>query len=872
MTGSILPLSRSPPHLLYPVSQLSDPTRNHSPTPSTTVTYDVNPATTIQSHLNLQKHDPDEVLSDYSGTIALFDSKSKHNTKPRCGFNQNDFNDSEEYTNHNLNCPSSSQASISTSSSSQQQLQLAARESIYHLIDSIPAAVFFITLALLDYCTLSISLLNHSSSLQHFYSVLDWITAIAFFIEVNARVYSYGFWFYVHGLVRSFEYVVSAINFIFIVAFALTAAPWLLVARSIRLLRLLTTALRLRDRHLKWTTRLELENLAKVLEAERSDQSKLTKWRIDSSVIAVGEQAGHGGFGTVYSGLFRGTLVAVKQISHAERNTTKKSIEDEAITLVNLRHPNVVLFMGFVDEPSRLWIVTEYCSRGSVRDRLDDADPALTEGRILKLALGAARGLAYLHGQQPPVLHLDLKTSNILISSGWDAKLGDFGLSRSIDNIENNWFSGTMQYAAPEILEANMFTTAADIYSFGICLWEMATKEIPYEHMDPPAVLWGVVKSNLRPPIEKLVEEGPVHVAPKIALGSKGFVSRPNISAGASRTVLNGKRPVYAASTITPCTTPSSQPSSSADATSHAVYRNKNGPDFVAVNLHDMKTDKNLHDMKMNKPTHRRTATWNSSLPVSIVPPLRMKHIDTQPAGRDTEMVHNSGTAAEFSEDLDIDTRKRSHLRGIQRGARGEQASSALNNLTTKVTATIQMFDDRPPIIRRRDEDGSLDNGHENASSVGDGNSMLGSPRFPSIIRQTIKPKIIGRAMTIARSKAKSQVSNTVVSNQSVELETMEESDPFMRRLVSFSRRTGNASKQRTEQAGEKDVERQVEDRRTNDTKEYERQLGRKAAKVPKEYIELIKKCWAQNAEDRPSASELVWQLVIMMDCQMREK
>ncbi|PXF49585.1 putative serine/threonine-protein kinase drkD [Gracilariopsis chorda] len=868
----MLPLSRSPPHLLYPVSRLSNPTRHHSPTPPPTVNYDlaanprVNPSATVQSHLNLQKHDPDEVLSDFSGTIALFDSQTKHNTRPRCGFNQNDFEDSEDYPNHSLHRASASQSSISTSSYSQQQLQIAARESIYHLIDSIPAAVFFITLALLDYCTFSVSTLTHSSRFDRFYSVLDWITAIAFFIEVNARVYSYGFWFYVHGLVRSFEYVVSAINFIFIIAFAVTAAPWLLIARSIRILRLLTTALRLRDRHLKWTTRLELENLAKVLEAERSEQSKLTKWRIGSSVIAVGEQAGHGGFGTVYSGLFRGTLVAVKQISHAERNTTKKSIEDEAITLVNLRHPNVVLFMGFVDEPSKLWIVTEYCSRGSVRDRLDDADPALTEGRILKLALGAARGLAYLHGQQPPVLHLDLKTSNILISSGWDAKLGDFGLSRSIDNIENNWFSGTMQYAAPEILEANMFTTAADIYSFGICLWEMAAKEIPYEHMDPPAVLWGVVKSNLRPPIEKIIEEVPAQVAANITATpvANVFENRPQTaSPGAPRTVLTGKHPVYAASTITPCTTPSSQPVSSGNATSQSAYQNKTVPDFVAVDV---------HDITMDKPTHRRTATSRSSLAVPIVPPLRMKHIDAQQTGRDSETMYSSGTGAEFSEDLDTATKKRSHLRGIQRGARGEQASSALNNLSTKVTATIQMFDDRPPIIRRREEDGSLDNGYENASSIGEGNSMLGSPRFPSIVRQTIKPKIIGRAMTVARGKAKSQTSNTVVSNQSVVLETREESDPFMRRLVSFSRRTGNANKQRTEQAEERDGGSNMKKKGKDDTKEYEKQLGRKAAKVPKEYIELIKKCWAQDAEDRPSASELVWQLVIMMDCQMREK
>ncbi|CAN8069487.1 unnamed protein product [Agarophyton chilense] len=838
-----------------PVSHLSNAAVNHQMLPILPLIQPVdqslatkNSSRSVRNHLNMQKNHQDEQISDLSGNINVFETSGR-TRKERTGFNHRDFEDSDDENFTQVPPRSASSQSLS----SYQHLPIATREIVYRIIDSIPAAIFFIMLSLIDYCTASASILTQSHVYLRFYRVLDWITAIAFFLDVNARLYSYGFWFYIHGLVRSFEYVLSLVNFIFVAAYVLTGAHWLLITRYIRLFRMLTTSLRLRDRHLKWRTRLELESLAQVLETERSEHSKLTKWRIYSNAIAIGERAGQGGFGTVYSGLFRGTLVAVKQISPSEQHTTVSCIEDEAITLVNLRHPNVVLFMGFVNETSKLWIVTEYCSRGSVRDRLDAGDAALTEGRILKLALGAARGLAYLHGQQPPVLHLDLKTSNILISSGWDAKLGDFGLSKSIDNIENNWFYGTMQYAAPEILEANKFTTAADVYSFGICLWEMATKEIPYEHMDPAAVLWGVVKSNLRPPLEKLVCSSTATMG-----GEKESTSMPPANIlPENRTVCVPASPAFVkrgscgASTISPSSFSGIRQLPSGNRVSQTTSYKNQTRTVIPISVQETMV------------TARVSPMANRHVPVSLVPPFHFKQEfqEVERSKEDREMMLSSETFAEISEEVDSTVKKWSNRRRIQKGARGEPNSVGLNNLSTKVTATIQMFDDRPPIIRRKDDEGSVDASLEAVGSGGDASSVPGSPRFPSMMRQNIIPKSIGRAY---HRKTFSQNAN-VGNNPSTHSE--EDSDPFMRRLANFSKRTDNANKFKVGKAG---VRSGVFKKETFD--EQKDSAGCRAAKVPQEYIDLIQKCWAQNADERPTASELVWQLVIMMDCQMREK
>lgn len=389
------------------------------------------------------------------------------------------------------------------------------RQNIAIFIDSRTVTAISILLAVLDFCffvTWFVQLLEdrQDGRMLKVYKAVDWITAVAFLSESILRLVSYGPRLYFKSTVRIVDMIICIVNFAAVLAihFSNSTPAWLEAVHLVRLMRIVMNMAKVREKALKWRARTELNVLQHQLNVERSDQGRLSKWRIDSHAIAIGDSAGTGAFGAVNLGLFRGTLVAVKQLYETDVDANVSSIEDEAITLVDLRHPNVVLFMGFVHEPRRLWIVTEYCSRGSLRDVLDNDRVRLTHSRILKFALGAARGLAYLHGQQPRVLHRDLKPSNMLISSGWDVKLADFGLARRMDarpkpdGVAGSAFAGTMQYCAPEIFEANTFDTAADIYAFAICLWEMAARDQPFKGMFQLDIVNAVAQRGERPPLE----------------------------------------------------------------------------------------------------------------------------------------------------------------------------------------------------------------------------------------------------------------------------------------------------------------------------------------------------------------------------------
>jgi serine/threonine protein kinase len=101
----------------------------------------------------------------------------------------------------------------------------------------------------------------------------------------------------------------------------------------------------------------------------------------------------------------------------------------------------------------------------------------------------------YLHSREPPILHLDLKSANILVDNSWKVKLGDFGLSQ----IRTNTFmssaasaGGTPQWMAPEVLRSERYGEAADVYSFGVVLWEVITGKAPWEDMHPMQVVGAV--------------------------------------------------------------------------------------------------------------------------------------------------------------------------------------------------------------------------------------------------------------------------------------------------------------------------------------------------------------------------------------------
>ncbi|KAI0559714.1 Serine/threonine protein kinase [Gracilaria domingensis] len=240
-----------------------------------------------------------------------------------------------------------------------------------------------------------------------------------------------------------------------------------------------------------------------------SSQEGLSEhWMIDMKDVVLSKTIGHSSFGTVNEGRFNGTKVAVKTIhygSNANSQDALSSFRKEAELNCKLRHPNIVLFMGIAVQPTKICIVTELMSRGNVRDLL----VSKVKGRILRLdwslrqqwALDTAQGMAYLHSLRPPMIHRDLKTTNLLVDKGMNVKICDFGLSRfKTDQLMTA--VGTVHFAAPEVLNHERYTEKADLFSFGTVMWELYTRECVFKGLPQIEVYSQVVSGNM-PDVDK---------------------------------------------------------------------------------------------------------------------------------------------------------------------------------------------------------------------------------------------------------------------------------------------------------------------------------------------------------------------------------
>jgi len=175
-----------------------------------------------------------------------------------------------------------------------------------------------------------------------------------------------------------------------------------------------------------------------------------------------------------------------------------------------LNHPNVVQFIGAVTEPSNLCIITQFCARGSLADLLLDDSIEMSFARKLKFALDAAKGMLYLHNSNPVILHRDLKSDNLLVAMDWTVKVGDFGLTRFLSEKNKMTQVGTPMWMAPEIITGKQYTEKADVYAFGIILWEILTRAEPYDDKEPMQIVIEVVRDDLRPTIPEGLKNSPL--------------------------------------------------------------------------------------------------------------------------------------------------------------------------------------------------------------------------------------------------------------------------------------------------------------------------------------------------------------------------
>ncbi|KAL7236088.1 hypothetical protein ACSBR1_019371 [Camellia fascicularis] len=205
--------------------------------------------------------------------------------------------------------------------------------------------------------------------------------------------------------------------------------------------------------------------------------------------FAEEEKLGEGGFGGVYKGFLKelNSFVAVKRVSR-ESKQGQKEYASEVKIISQLRHRNLVRLTGWCHEKNELLLVYELMPNGSLDSHLFKAKSLLTWEVRYKIAQGLASALFYLHEEwEQCVVHRDIKSSNVMLDSNFNAKLGDFGLARLVDReqgFQTTVVAGTMGYLAPECLVTFKASKESDVYSFGVVALEIACGRRPIEPQD----------------------------------------------------------------------------------------------------------------------------------------------------------------------------------------------------------------------------------------------------------------------------------------------------------------------------------------------------------------------------------------------------
>ncbi|XP_057442113.1 probable LRR receptor-like serine/threonine-protein kinase At1g06840 isoform X2 [Lotus japonicus] len=204
-------------------------------------------------------------------------------------------------------------------------------------------------------------------------------------------------------------------------------------------------------------------------------------------------EIGEGGYGKVYKGVLHdGIVVAIKRAQEGSLQGEREFLTEIKI-LSRLHHRNLVSLIGYCDENGEQMLVYEFMPNGTLRDHLSAySKEPLSFALRLKIALGSAKGLVYLHTEaDPPIFHRDVKATNILLNSKFIAKVADFGLSRlaPVPDIEGNLPShvstvvkGTPGYLDPEYFLTHKLTDKSDVYSLGVVFLELMTGRQPIIH------------------------------------------------------------------------------------------------------------------------------------------------------------------------------------------------------------------------------------------------------------------------------------------------------------------------------------------------------------------------------------------------------
>ncbi|KAJ3057183.1 hypothetical protein HK097_011188 [Rhizophlyctis rosea] len=255
--------------------------------------------------------------------------------------------------------------------------------------------------------------------------------------------------------------------------------------------------------------------------AEAKEEAKIrfmakggVDWEISPGAMQIQEQIATSATSDTFKGLWNGYAVAVKSLKDQENLDLDqvKAVKAEIQAIRKVFHPNLVPILAACVTPPKVAILTEFFPFGDAYNFLHDASLELSPTQAMKMATDVAKALLFLHEQNPPLYHHNLRSQNVMLIEDGSVKLIDYGFHSSIFNhrVLHPRRIYNLENIAPEILTEKEITdwAAVDVYAFGILLYEIVTRQYPYPGVTPMSLGMKVALEDARPQILEYVPEG----------------------------------------------------------------------------------------------------------------------------------------------------------------------------------------------------------------------------------------------------------------------------------------------------------------------------------------------------------------------------
>ncbi|KAI5662924.1 hypothetical protein M9H77_22247 [Catharanthus roseus] len=264
-----------------------------------------------------------------------------------------------------------------------------------------------------------------------------------------------------------------------------------IVAVVVAVIASATITLLITKRYSKYQHTLSRKRSSSTIKIEGVKSFTFEELVLATDGFSASSQVGLGGYGTVHKGILADkTIVAIKRAKEGSLQGQKEFLTEIEL-LSRVHHRNLVSLLGYCDEDGEQMLVYEFMPNGTLRDWLSGkpSGETLNFGARLRIALGSAKGILYLHTEaNPPIFHRDIKASNILLDSRLTAKVADFGLSRLAPVLDDEGVvpdhvstivKGTPGYLDPEYFLTRKLTDKSDVYSLGVVFLEILTGKQP---------------------------------------------------------------------------------------------------------------------------------------------------------------------------------------------------------------------------------------------------------------------------------------------------------------------------------------------------------------------------------------------------------